>query len=270
MLLATAFYGGLNALTESAEGQLQQGLASQENRLAITPGSGQMVLRYGGFPIQADLSYRGRDLPNDALIEVERFVERGDLLWVQSFGADDSAEGRGALTRIEAQARDSQAMQTVIAELTELITEATIVPIRDAEEGRQELVEQMALFRLYLLVLTTLAIVALVTAFTNLSVQERKKEMAIYGAIGFPRRALITIMVGEIALMSLIGALGGMVLGFWGATVVADLGAMGITTTWTFSNLISTITPLLLATVLGALLSLSKFFWSQGKHMEQL
>ncbi len=137
----------------------------------------------------------------------------------------------GRLTRIDLRLREGLAPEAASQALR------SILPAGVQIEEPQAAVDQTAnLSRAYRVNLTLLAAMALLTggflvfSAQALSVVRRRTEFAFLRAIGLPRRALLAWLLGEGAVVGLVGGVLGVLLGHalaWGALALlgGDLGA---------------------------------------------
>jgi len=129
------------------------------------------------------------------------------------------------LTFIEIMVTDSQTEQvdSVVKDLKEKLPDANVTPIKEAVEGRKQLVDRFTSFSIVISVVVTLIGALIILSTMISSVNERTREIGIFRAIGFRQSHIVKIIMTEAALISLLGGILGYVIGISLAAYVGPL-----------------------------------------------
>lgn len=126
----------------------------------------------------------------------------------------------GAVTLVEVSALCRGCpIEDIVAQIGAAIPHARVTPIRQAVAAREHALGQMTKFAMLVSVVVLLA-GALVIMTTMLgSVSERTQEIGILRAVGFRQSHVVRVILLEVLALSLLGGVGGWLLGSLGARV---------------------------------------------------
>lgn len=141
---------------------------------------------------------------------------------------------KDSYTMIEVNAKNPE---TVAAEMAKLVPEAQVTPVTQLVQGAVQSASTFTRFAFSVTVLLALvgALVVIVTLAGN--VTDRTREFGILRAIGFRQRHILTILLTEILAVSIVGGIGGYLLGISAPVAFspliqnASLGQQGIAQT---------------------------------------
>lgn len=133
----------------------------------------------------------------------------------------------GALTFIEVSAAGGEENETTVdhvaANLRERLPEATVTPVKEAVEARKQVVDQFANFSLIITIIVVIIGTLIILSSMMSSVNERTREIGIFRAIGFRKTHILKIILLEAGIISLLGSIGGYLVGMALAVYAAPL-----------------------------------------------
>lgn len=100
-----------------------------------------------------------------------------------------------------------------VARLSELLPEAKVAELSQLVQGAKESVDRFANFSLFASILLGVIGVLIVFVTTTGNINNRVAEIGIFRAIGFRRRHILSLLIREIALVSIFGGVLGYLLG---------------------------------------------------------
>ena len=129
------------------------------------------------------------------------------------------------LTFIEIMLTDSEAVRvdSVVKDLKGKLPDASVTPVREAVEGRKQLVDRFTSFSIIISLVVTLIGALIILSTMMSSVNERTREIGIFRAIGFRQSHIVKIILIEAAFVSLLGGILGYVIGITLATYVGPI-----------------------------------------------
>jgi putative ABC transport system permease protein len=171
--------------------------------------------------IRADAS----QLPNDirqAGVLAENGSQDDDILFVDLATAQQMMDKPGSISLVEVAALCTECpVEEMVDQISGVMPQARVTALRQAVTLRMETVGQLERFALAVSAVV-LAIGSLVVLTTMLgAVAERRQEIGLFRALGFRQRHVMRIILGEAALMSLLGGLLGWLVGMGAAVVLA-------------------------------------------------
>ena len=143
----------------------------------------------------------------------------------------------------------------IVAQLQSKLPDAEVSASKEAVQARKDIVDRFASFALAISVVVL--VIGSLIVFTTMmsSVNERTREIGIFRAIGFRKGHIMTIILLEAVLVSLVGGLIGYLLGMGAAWGVGPaIAQMDLNITW---QLPVAAGALGLAVLIGILASLS-------------
>lgn len=111
----------------------------------------------------------------------------------------------------------------VAAEMAKLLPEAQVTPVTQLVQGAVESSQTFARFAISVSVLLALVgtMVVVITLASN--VNDRTREFGIFRAIGFRQRHILKILFTEVLLISLVGGIGGYLLGIMAPVILGPI-----------------------------------------------
>jgi putative ABC transport system permease protein len=155
-------------------------------------------------------------------ILAENGSQDDDILFVD-LGAAQQVMGKpGAISLVEVAALCTECpVEDMVKQISEVLPQARVTALRQAVTLRMETVGQLSRFSLAVSVVV-IVIGSLVVLTTMLgAVTERRQEIGLFRALGFRRRHVMHVILGEAVLVSLGGGLLGWLLGMGLAVVLA-------------------------------------------------
>jgi putative ABC transport system permease protein len=124
-------------------------------------------------------------------------------------------------------------VEEIVEQISEVLPQARVTALRQAVTLRMETVSQLTSFAMAVTIVVVL-IGALVVLMTMLgAVSERTQEIGLFRALGFRRRHIERVILGEALIVSLAGGLAGWLLGIGAAVALnPSVANMGEHITW--------------------------------------
>lgn len=133
----------------------------------------------------------------------------GDLNKIQSiYGRDQE------LSLIEISAKNSGDIESVVRDLEKSLPNATVSSVKQAVKYKERTVESLAKFGLTVSMIVVLISGLIVFTTMASSVNERKREIGVFRAIGYRQSTVAQIILLEAFILSLVGGLIGYIAGF--------------------------------------------------------
>jgi putative ABC transport system permease protein len=129
-------------------------------------------------------------------------------------------------------------IESMIAEIGRVLPTARVTAIKQVVDSRLETMEQ---FQGFLVVVSVLLLVVgglVVFVTVTASVRERTSEIGVFRAIGFRRSAIMAVVLGESAVLSLVAGIAGYLWGLGASRLLAPLFLEGFRIPWTFDPLL--------------------------------
>ena len=147
-----------------------------------------------------------------------------DMLFVDLGAAQRALNRPGAVSLVEVAALCTACpIEDMVAQIQTALPHVRVTALRQAVTLRMELVGQLIRFS-WALSAVVLSIGGLVVLTTMLgAVAERKQEIGVLRAIGFRRRHIISIILTEATLVSLLGGVLGWLIGMGAAVILAPV-----------------------------------------------
>lgn len=154
-------------------------------------------------------------------ILAENGSQDDDILFID-LGAAQAMFGKpGAITLAEVAALCTGCpIEELVAQIGAELPQARVSALRQAVQLRMQTAGQLASFGLVVSVIVALIGTLVVLTTMLSSVAERRQEIGLFRALGFRQRHIARIVLGEAALVSLIGGVVGWGLGVVGAALL--------------------------------------------------
>jgi len=138
-----------------------------------------------------------------------------DGLIFGDLGEAQALYGRaGELSLIELSAKNSNYIDEVVKNLEETLPGATVSSIKQAVKYKEKAMGSLAGFGLAITAVIVMISGLIVFMTMTSSVNERKREIGIFRAVGYRRSSVATIILIEALVLSLIGGIAGYFIGF--------------------------------------------------------
>jgi putative ABC transport system permease protein len=155
-------------------------------------------------------------------ILAENGSQDDDILFIDLAAAQRVMDKPQAVSLVEVAALCTECpVEDMVEQIAGVLPQARVTALRQAVTLRMETVGQLGRFAVAVSVVVT-AIGALVVLTTMLSaVSERRQEIGLFRALGFRQQHVMRIILGEAAIVSLMGGLLGWLLGMGTAILLA-------------------------------------------------
>jgi putative ABC transport system permease protein len=155
-------------------------------------------------------------------ILAENGSQDDDILFVDLGAAQEMMAKPDKVTLVEVAALCTECpIEEMVRQISGALPQARVTAMRQAVTLRMETVGQFSRFAAAVSVIVVV-IGALVVLTTMLgAVAERRQEIGLFRALGYRRQHIVRIILGEAALVSLVGGLVGWLAGMGAATVLA-------------------------------------------------
>jgi putative ABC transport system permease protein len=157
-----------------------------------------------------------------------------DIFFIDLTAAQEIMEKPGSVSLVEVAALCTACpVEDMVEQISGVLPQARVTALRQAVTLRMETVGQLSRFALAVS-LVVIAIGALVVLTTMLgAVAERRQEIGLFRALGFRQRHVMRVILGEAALVSLVGGVFGWLLGMGAAALLAPrLANLSIPVSW--------------------------------------
>jgi putative ABC transport system permease protein len=167
-------------------------------------------------------------------ILAENGSQDDDILFIDLAAAQQVMDKPQSVSLVEVAALCTECpVEDMVEQIGGVLPQARVTALRQAVTLRMETVGQLSRFALAVSAVVV-AIGGLVVLTTMLgAVAERRQEIGLFRALGFRRRHVMNIVLGEAALVSLAGGIMGWLLGMGVATMLAPrLASLSTAVTW--------------------------------------
>ncbi len=178
-----------------------------------------------------------------------------DILFIDLAAAQELMNKPGSVSLVEVAALCTECpVEDMVEQISGVLPQARVTALRQAVTLRMETVGQLSRFALAVS-LVVIAIGGLVVLTTMLgAVAERRQEIGLFRALGFRQRHVMSVILGEAALVSLGGGVLGWLLGIGTAALLAPrLVNLSIPVSWDLGLSIAAIGGALVIGLLGSL-----------------
>jgi len=175
--------------------------------LALAPG---MVVDVNGHAFRV------------AGVLAENGSQDDDILFVDLAAAQSAMAKPDAVSLVEVSALCSECpVEDMVAQIAAVLPQAQVTAMRQAVMLRMNTVGQLSRFTVALSVVVVL-IGGLVVLMTMLgAVAERRQEIGLFRALGFRQRHVMQVILGEVAIVSVVGGILGWLTGMGAAVFLA-------------------------------------------------
>ena len=155
-------------------------------------------------------------------ILAENGSQDDDILFIDLGAAQQVMNKPESVSLVEVAALCTECpVEDMVDQISDVLPQARVTALRQAVTLRMETVGQLSRFSMAVsaVVVTIGALVVLTTMLG--AVTERRQEIGLFRALGFRQRHVMYIILGEAALVSLLGGVLGWLLGMGTATLLA-------------------------------------------------
>lgn len=155
-------------------------------------------------------------------ILAENGSQDDDILFVDLAAAQSAMAKPDAVSLVEVSALCSECpVEDMVAQIAAVLPQAQVTAMRQAVMLRMNTVGQLSRFTVALSVVVVL-IGGLVVLMTMLgAVAERRQEIGLFRALGFRQRHVMQVILGEVAIVSVVGGILGWLMGMGAAVFLA-------------------------------------------------
>jgi putative ABC transport system permease protein len=167
-------------------------------------------------------------------ILAENGSQDDDILFVDLAAAQQAMGKPDAISLVEVSALCSACpVEEMVQQMGAVLPQAQVTAMRQAVTLRENTVDQLSRFAVALSTVV-IAIGGLVVLTTMLgAVAERRQEIGLFRALGFRQRHVMEVILGEVAIVSLVGGIVGWLLGMGAAVLLAPrLANVSATVPW--------------------------------------
>lgn len=178
-----------------------------------------------GIKTGGSMTVNGKDLTVAGVLH-ETGEDEDGIVFISLQTAQDLLGKTGTYSFVElTTAKDEVLAANVSQAISQLLPEARVTVVKEANESRQELVDKFSKFSLVVSLVMILIAALIITTTMMASVNERTREIGIFRAIGFRKAHITKIILIEAGVISAISAVTGYLLGMGTAALIAPLFA---------------------------------------------